>query len=102
MSQPSDNINNACITHLGYEFDGRRWVEKARAPVVVKVDTNKEAQMDIPPLSPIAPGSPHSPPPALSTTAGASFALPDWYHDLSQHIDMLNLDLRALSQEQDR
>ena len=77
-------------------------MKKARAPTVVEVDIDKEAEMDIPPPSPIAPASFHSPPPALSTTAGTSFAPPDWYHDLSQHIDMLNLNSRALSEEQDR
>ena len=81
----------------------RRWVEKARrAPTMVDIDTDEEAEMDIPPPSPTAPVSPHSPPPAPSTIVGASSAPPDWYHDLSQRIDTLNLDLRALSEEQER
>ena len=75
-------------------FDGRRWVEKARAPAIVEVDTDEEVKMDIPPPLPTAPASPYSPPPAPSTTAGTSSVAPDWYHDLSQHIDTLNLDLR--------
>ena len=60
------------------------------------MDTDEEAP------SPTAPTSLHSSPSAPSTTAGASSAPPNWYHDLSQHIDTLNLDLRALSKEQDR
>ena len=56
--------------------------------------------MDIPPPYPTAPVSPHSPPPA-PTTAGGSSSAPDWYHDLSQRIDTLNLDLRALSEKHD-
>ena len=102
MSKSFDYIDNACIAHLGYEFDGRHWVEKVgRAPSMVDVDIDEEAEMDIPPPSPTTPASPHSPPPALTTIGGSSFAL-DWYHDLSQHIDTLNLDLRALSEEHDR
>ena len=57
--------------------------------------------MDIPPPSPTAPASPHSPHPAPSSTTGASSAPPDWYHNLMQRIVTLNLDLRALSEEQD-
>ena len=60
---------------------------------------NQEAAMDIPPPSPTTSASTHSPPPAPSDTIGASFAPPDWYNDLSQRIDMLNLDLRALFEE---
>ena len=101
MSKPSDNIDNACITRLGYEFSGRRWVEKAHAPATVDVDTDKEVEIGISPLSPTTPTSPHSPSPAPSTTAGASSARPYWCHDLLQHIDSLNLDLRALFEEQD-
>ena len=92
MSKPSNNIDNACITSLGYEFNGRRWVEKARAHVVVDMDTDEEVGMDIPLLLPTTPPSPHSPSPAPSTVAVLSFAL-NWYHDLSQRIDTLNLDL---------
>ena len=83
ISKPSDAIDHACIAHLGYEFDGRRWVEKAgHAPAVIDVDTDEEAKMDIPPPSPTTPSSLHSPPPVPSTNAGASSASPDWYHDL--------------------
>ena len=93
ISKLLDAIDHACIAHLGYEFDGRRWVEKAgRAPTVVDVDTDEETEMDIPPPSPTAPHSPHSPSPTLSTATGASSAS-DWYHNLSQRIDTLNLDL---------
>ena len=93
ISKPSDAINHACIVSLGNEFNGRRWVEKAScAPAVVDMDTDEEAEMDIPPPSPTAPVSPHSPPPTPSTTVGASSALSDWYHDLSQRIDTLNLN----------
>ena len=56
--------------------------------------------MDIPLPSSIAPVSPHSPPLA-PTIAGGSSSAPDWYHDLSQCIDTLNLNLRALSEEHD-
>ena len=97
MSKPFDYIDNACITRLCYEFDGRRWVEKACASTIVQVDTNEEAEMDILPPSPTTPASLHSPPPA--TTIGASSTSLDWYHDLSQCFDTLNLDLRALSEE---
>ena len=51
ISKPSDNIDNAYITRLGYEYDGCRWVEKAaRAPTMVDVEINEEVEMDIPPL----------------------------------------------------
>ena len=68
---------------------------------MVDIDTDEEAEMDIPPPLPTTLASPHSPPPAPSTTAGSPSAPPYWYHDLSQHVDTLNLDLRALSKEQD-
>ena len=101
MSKSSDYIDNACISHLGYEFDGRHWVEKGgRAPAMVDLDFDEEAEMDIPPPLPTAPTSPHSPPP--TTIVGASSTPPYWYNDLLQRIDTLNLDLRALSEEQDR
>ena len=68
MSKPSNSIDNACIARLGYEYDGHHWVEKAaRAPAVVDVETDEEAEMDIPSLSPTAPPSPPSPPPTPST-----------------------------------
>ena len=102
MSKPSDNINNACITRLGYKFDGHQWVEQGRAPAVIEVNIDEEVEMDIPSPSPTTLASPYSPPPAPSATAGASSAPLDWYHDLSQRIDMHNLDLRALSEEHDR
>ena len=77
MSKPSDNIDNANITGLGYEYDGHRLVEKAvRATAVVDVETDEEADIDIPPPLPTAP---HSPSPALSTIVGSSSAPPDWY-----------------------
>ena len=77
-SKLSDAIDHASIAHLGYEFDGRCWVEKAgRTPIVVDVDIDEKAEMDIPHPLPIAPPSPHSPSPALSTTVGASSAS-DW------------------------
>ena len=59
MSKPSENINNACITRLGYEYDGRHWAKKvARAPTIVDVETDEEAEMDISLLLPTAPPSP--------------------------------------------
>ena len=103
ISKPFDAIKYTCIARSGYEFDGRRWVKKAGcAPAMVDIDTDEEAEMDIPPPSPTTPASPHSPPPAPSATASASSTPPDWYHDLLQRIDMLNLDLQALSKEKDR
>ena len=78
-SKLSDYIDNAYIAHLGYKFDGRQWVDKARALAIVKMDTNEEAEMGIPPPSPTTPPSPHSPPHAPSATVGASLAPPDWY-----------------------
>ena len=71
MSKPSNYIDNACISRLGYKFDGRHWVEKAGcALAMVDIDSDEEAEMDIPPPSTIAPASPHSPPPPPSTAAG--------------------------------
>ena len=78
MSKSSDYIDNACIARLGYEFDGRHWVEKTCAPTVVKVDSNEEVEMDIPPPSLTAPASLRSPPFFPSTTiTGSSSAPPD-------------------------
>ena len=55
--------------------------------------------MDIPPpLSTAA----HSPPPPPTNGTGLSFAHLEWYQNLWQHIDILSLDLRAPSEEQDR
>ena len=69
ISKLSDAIDHPFITRLGYEFDARRWVEKAgHAPAMVDVDTDEEAKMDILPPSPTAPASPYSPLPAPSTT----------------------------------
>ena len=87
------------LASLVSKFDGRRWVKKAHAPAVVEVDTDEEVEMHIPPPSPTALASPHSPPLAPSAIAGASSAPPNWYHNLSQCIDTLNLDLRALFEE---
>ena len=97
MSKPSHNTDNACIAWLGYEYDGHHWVEKAaRAPVVVDVETNKEAEMDIPPSSPIAP---HSPPTALSTIVGSSTAPLDWYQWLSQCLDTMSLAIQQMNRD---
>ena len=87
VSKPSVAIDHACITRLGYDYNGRRWVEKAaRAPAVVDVDTDEEAKMDI------HPPSPTTPPSASSTAAGSSSTLPDYYQRLSQHLDTMSLD----------
>ena len=51
-------------------------------PLLVDLDTDEEAEMDIPPLSPTALASPHSSHPAPNTFGGSS-STPDWYHDLS-------------------
>ena len=67
---------------------------------MVDLDSDEQAEMDILPISPTAPASPHSPPHAPTTVGGSSSA-PVWYHDLSQHIGTLNLDMRALSEEHD-
>ena len=73
VCKPSDAIDHAWITQLGYEYDGRQWIEKvSRAPAVVDVETEEEAEMDIPPPSPAAPHSPPSPLPAPSTAARSS------------------------------
>ena len=96
ISKPSDTIDHVCIARLGYEFDGRHWVEKAgRAPTMVDIDTDEEAEMDIPPPSPTAPVSPHSPPPT-TTAAGSSSAPPDWYQRLSQCLDTMSLDVQQM------
>ena len=87
MSKAFDYIDNACISRLGYKFDGGHWDEKGGRAAMV----DEEAEMDILPPSPTAPASPHSPP--SPTVVGTSSAPPDWYNDLSQHIDTLNLDL---------
>ena len=86
---------------MGYEYNGSRWVEKAgHAPAKVDLDTDEEAEMDIPLPSPTTPTSPHSLHSALIIASGSS-STRDWYHDLSKHIDTLNLDLQALFVEHD-
>ena len=93
MPKPSDAIDDASISRLGYELVNGAWREKgARVP---DDETDEEAAMDIPPPSPRA--APSRPP-----TTGSSSAPPEWYHDLSQRIDTLSLDMQALSAEQDR
>ena len=73
MSKPSDYVDNACITRLGYEHNGCKW----HAPAAVHLEsTDEEAEMDVPPPSPTAPPSP---PPASTTATGSSSAPPDWY-----------------------
>ena len=95
MSKPSDYIDNAYITHLSYEHDGCHWVEKtAHASIVVDVETDEEAEMDIPPPLPTTSHSPHSPPPHGTTSSSNH---PEWYQNLSQRIDTFSLDLQALS-----
>ena len=85
MSNPSDAIYNDYITRLGYEHDGRHWIEKvARALAVVDVETDKEAKMDIQPSLSTAPPLPYSP---LPHDTSSSSDRPEWYHKLSQHID---------------
>ena len=80
LSKSSNHIDHACISRLGYEFDGRHWVEKAgRTPAMVDLDYDEEATMDIPPPSPTALASPHSPSPTPATDDGSSSAPPDWY-----------------------
>ena len=53
--------------------------------------------MDIPPPSPIALASLHSPHPAPTTTGGSSSAPPDWYQRLSQRLDTISLDFQQMS-----
>ena len=56
MSKPSDYIDNACISRLGYEFNCRHRVDKVGlAPAMVDIDSDEEAEMDISPPSPTAP-----------------------------------------------
>ena len=98
ISKHSDHIDNACITRLGYEHDGRHWVEKAaRALAVVDVETDEEADMDIPSPLPTAPPSPHSHPP-LTDGVGSSSAPPNWYQRLSQCLYTISLDFQQLHQ----
>ena len=65
--------------------------------------------MNIPPTSPT--DAPSPPPPTAG--AGSSSTSPDWYQNLSQHLDTLSLDIQqmrldhqydmhTLSEEQDR
>ena len=74
MLKPSDAIDNACISRLGYELVNGDWREKGAR--VHDDETDEEAAMDIPPPSPHAAPSP---PPAT----GSSSAPPEWYSDLS-------------------
>ena len=90
MSKSFDAIDNNCIARLGYEYNGRQWIEKERASTIVNVDTDEEAEMDIPPPSHIVACSP-SPPPTDGTSS--SSAHPEWYQNLSQRINTLTLDL---------
>ena len=99
MSKSSDAIDNVCVARLGYEYNGRQWIEKARFPIVVDVDTDEEVGMDIPPPSPTAAHSPLPPP--IDGTGSSSDHL-EWNQNLLQRIDTLSLNLRALSEEQDR
>ena len=78
VSKPSDAIDNACIAWLGYEYNGRQWIEKAHTLVVVDVDIDEEAEMDIPPPSPIVAHSPFSPPPPPTDGTSSSFDHLEW------------------------
>ena len=92
MSKPSDTIDNNYIARLGYEYNGRQWIEKARAPTIVDVNTDEEVEMDIPPPSPIVAYSPHSPPPSPTDGTSSSFDHLEWYQNLSQCINIFSLD----------
>ena len=97
ISKPSDAIDHASIAHLGYEYDGSRWVEKAgHALARVEFDTDEEAEMDIPPPSPTAPTSPHSLAHAHATDVRSSSAPPNWYQRLSQRLDTMSLDYQQM------
>ena len=53
MCKASDSIDNSSISRLGYTHTARGWVEKdlsALAPM--EINTDEEAEMDIPPPSP--------------------------------------------------
>ena len=95
MSKSSDVIDNSCITRLGYEPHGNEWVEKAIGALVVELDSDEEAKMDIPPPSPT-----HAPlPPPPTASAGSFAAPPDWYQNLSQHLDTMSLNVQQLRQD---
>ena len=84
MPKPSNAIDNACITRLGYEYIEGQWLEKgACVPAALEDDIDKEA---------IPPPSPHvvTSPPPLGTRS--SFECPKWYTDLLPQIDSLSLD----------
>ena len=79
-SKSSDAIDNASISHLGYELHGYQWVEKTtRVPTTIEEESDEEAKMDIPPPSPTHAPSP--PPPTIGV--GSSAAPPDWCQNLS-------------------
>ena len=78
MSKPFDAIDSYCVAQLGYEYNGRQWIEKAYAPAVIDVDTDEEAEMDIPPSSLTGDLSPHTLP---NVGVGSSSAPRDWYQN---------------------
>ena len=90
MCKPSSVIDHNCIARLGYEHHGNEWVEKATRAPVIELDSDEEAEKDIPP--PSLTHAPLPPPP----TAGSSAASPDWYQNLSQHLDTMSLDIQQL------
>ena len=109
MSKPSDAIDYSYIACFGYELHGNEWMEKATCAHVVKVDSDEEADMDIPPTS--LTDAPLPSPPTAGV--GSSSAPPDWYQNLSQHLNIISLniqklrkdhqdDIRTLSEEQNR
>ena len=70
-------------------------MEKATHAPVVEVDSDEEAKMDIPPPSPIDAPSP----PPLTVGTCSSSTLPNWYQNLSQHLDTISLDIQQLRQD---
>ena len=46
MCKASDSIDNSSISHLGYTYTGRGWVEKGlSAPAPLEIDTDEEASL---------------------------------------------------------
>ena len=62
LSKPSDTIGNNYITRASYKYNGRQWIEKACAPAIINMDTDEEAEIDIPSPLPAATHSPLPPP----------------------------------------
>ena len=98
ICKPFDSIDNGSISRLGYELQRKKWVLKTTCVLVTAEEvSDEEAATEIPPPSPIAaPSSPSLTAGAGASSSYASFNYASAFQNLSQHLDIISLDVQHL------